>query len=706
VVVLSGSDLTQLFDADTAGIPNVGLNAVGWSQDGRFLIAGGSWQGNGVWQIRRWNDGGKGAFVDIPAGSNTIMEFLGLKSGSMLFARANGFGLIGPDANASQLQGLGGLDLASGGGHKLRISADGTTVQVDSWEPPHSYRFALGERRVEIDPKADAALLDPVTQASGLDVTNWYNSTAPAVNGAPIKLQPYETARSLAIVPGAQHFVLGTDWSVRLLDQQAHELWQQPGPGVASHVNVTAGGRLVVVAYGDGTIRWLRLSDGKELLALFIHPDGKRWVAWTPQGYYDASVGGDELIGWHVNHGYDQAPDFFPASRFRDQFNRPDIVALVLDTLNADKAISKANAASGRKRAAAVADSLPPVLKIIAPADLSSVKTSPIQITYLVRSPTPVTARTVLVDGRPVTAAAPKEIMSGADGTLESLTIDMPPHDAVISLVAANEKASSEPAVVHIGWHGPKDWYKADLYVLAIGVSQYADNNLNLIFPHKDAENFIEVMQAQEGGLYKRVFSRSLPNRQATREAVRKGLNWLKKSTTSRDLAVLFLSGHGQNDAGGHYHFLPYDTDLSDLDLTTLQDFEIQDFLAKVPGKVVAFLDTCYSGGLKTKGPTQPDVDKLANELASAEKGIVVFTSSTGRQFSLENPEWNNGAFTKALVEAFKGKADFQGDKTITIAALELYLARRVKELTNGEQSPMSAKPQTIPDFVIATVVR
>jgi hypothetical protein len=99
----------------------------------------------------------------------------------------------------------------------------------------------------------------------------------------PIKLKPYETARSLAIVPGAQHFVLGADFTVRLFDRLGHEVWPEPlpGPGVAFHVNVTGDGRLAVVAYGDGTIRWLRLSDGKEQLALFIHPDGKRWIAWS-----------------------------------------------------------------------------------------------------------------------------------------------------------------------------------------------------------------------------------------------------------------------------------------------------------------------------------------------------------------------------------------------------------------------------------------
>jgi WD40 repeat protein len=702
VVVLSGSDLTQLFEADTGGIPHVSLYAVGWSRDGRFLLAGGLWSMNNVSQVRRWSKGGRGDFVDIAAGSTTIMEILGLTSVSMLFAHAKGFGLITPDAKVTPLQGLGSLALNSGGGHELRVSADGGIVQVDSWQPRHTYRFALGERRVDVDPPADSALLAPVTQAPGIAVTNWFSSTTPTVNGAAIKLVPYEIARSLAFVPGTQHFVLGTEYMVRLFDQLGHELWPEPllGPSIAWQVNVTGDGRLAVVAYGDGTIRWLRLSDGKELLALFIHPDGKRWVAWTPQGYYDASVGGDELIGWHVNHGYDQAPDFYPVSQFRDQFNRSDIVALVLKTLDVDEAVQRANGVSGRKAAAAVADSLPPVVKIVSPSDRSSVATSPIAVTYQVRSPTPVTGITVLVDGRPVATAPPPE-----DDRLLSLSIDMPQHNAVISLVAANEKASSEAAVVHIGWQGAKDWYKPDLYVLAVGVSKYNDKNLNLTYPDKDAEDFVKVMQAQGGGLYKNVYIRDLPDDHATRDDIRKGLNWLKKSTTSRDIAVLFLSGHGQNDPRGHYHYLPYDADMSDVDFSTIKDNEIVDFLGEVPGKVIAFLDTCFSGGLQARGPTQPDIDGLANKLASSERGVVVFTSSTGRQFSLEKPEWKNGAFTKALVEAFKGGADYDHDKTISIAGLELYLAHRVNELTNGEQSPMSTKPKTIENFVIATVV-
>jgi len=702
VRVLSGSNLTRLFEAKTTGVRG-SINKVGWSKDGRFLFAGGFWSVNNVWQVRRWSKGGRGAFIDIPAGSETIMEILGLQSGSMLFAHAYGFGLIGPDAKMTPFQGLGGLDVASGGGHELRVSADGGAVQVDAWQPLHTYRFALGERRADSDPPADAALLAPVTQAPGLDVTNWNSSTTPAVNGRLIKLSPNEQARSLAVVPGTQRFVLGTEFYVRLFDQQGQELWPEPlpGPGTAWHVNVTGDGRLVVVAYNDGTIRWLRLSDGKELLALFMDPDGKRWIAWTPQGYYDASVGGDELIGWHLNNGYDRVPDFYPVAQFRDQFNRPDIVALVLKTLDVDEAVRQANAVSGRKAPTAVADSLPPVVKIVSPADLSAEAESPIEVSYLVRSPTPVTGVTVMVDGRPVATTTPNVFGSSPNGTLASLSIDMPQHDAIISLVATNEKASSVAAVVHIGWQGAKDWDKPKLFVLAVGVSKYNDKYLDLTYPHQDAEDFVKVMQAQEGGaLYKQVFPHDLSNGQATLQEIRKGLGWLQKMTTKRDVAMLFLSGHGQSDAGGHYHYLPFDTKISDLRTTTLEDSEIENALGEVPGKVIAFLDTCFSGGLHP-----PDVNRLANELRSAKKGVVVFTSSTGNEVSQENGEWNNGAYTKALVEALSG--GIHQPSKISITILEAYLEQRVRYLTKEQQHPTLAKPSAIEnydDYFIATV--
>ena len=54
-------------------------------------------------------------------------------------------------------------------------------------------------------------------------------------------------------------------------------------PELVSAVNITADGGLVVAAYGDGTIHWHRMDDGRETLALYGLADKQNWVAWPPE---------------------------------------------------------------------------------------------------------------------------------------------------------------------------------------------------------------------------------------------------------------------------------------------------------------------------------------------------------------------------------------------------------------------------------------
>jgi hypothetical protein len=115
-------------------------------------------------------------------------------------------------------------------------------------------------------------------------------------------------------------------------------------------INITGNGQVAAAALSDGAIRWYRLRDGQELLALFPHRDRKRWVLWTPSGYYDAAPGAEELLGWHVNQGRDAAADFFPVSQFRSTYFRPDVVAAVLDTLDEAAALQQADAAAQRQQ--------------------------------------------------------------------------------------------------------------------------------------------------------------------------------------------------------------------------------------------------------------------------------------------------------------------------------------------------------------------
>ena len=202
VVVLSGVDLKQKFKPNTQGGPNGGFSSVEWSTDGRFLYAGGLFYIQSVCQVRRWSDGGRGAYTDIPVALCSIMQIRGLKDGRMLFASTGSFAVIQADAKPIELQRFGVLDLRSGGEKKLGISQSGDTVRVDARDPPHTYRFNLGRRQIDIDPAMDGSLLAPMTEAPGLSIKNWLNSTAPTVNDTPLKLGPWsnqEASRSYRV---------------------------------------------------------------------------------------------------------------------------------------------------------------------------------------------------------------------------------------------------------------------------------------------------------------------------------------------------------------------------------------------------------------------------------------------------------------------------------------------------------------------------
>jgi hypothetical protein len=643
------------------------------------------------------------------------MELLPMNNGRMLFASGDAFGLIDEAGNVARLQDVVALDWR-GRSAVLGVSADGKMVQMDAVYPNRMVRFSLAQRLVTIDPPPDTSLASPITRAPRVSVADWNETFHPTVGGKPVSLDKEERSQSLAIVPGMDHFVLGANFSVRLFDSSGRELWRIPTPSVAWGVNVTADGRLVVAAFGDGTIRWLRLSDGKEVLALFIHPDGKRWVVWTPQGYYDASAGADDLIGWQLNRGYDDAPDFFSASQFRDQYYRPDVVARVLDTLDPEGAVNEADAAAGRKTAkgAPVASLLTPVVQIRDPADGGAANRPELALTYSTRMPTkdPFLRVEALIDGTKV-QFTDKELLTEGDTRVGKLELKLPPRDAKISVIAYNVNGASEPASIRLLWRGAKIETKPTLYVLAIGISRYQhgdeDKELNLHYAAKDAEDFVAALKRQDKGLYAKIVTHapggSLRDEAATRNAILDELDWIEHAVTSLDVAMVFISGHGIKTPDQHYRLLPYDYDPNHRERTTISDEELRQYLTNVGGKMLFFFDTCYSAGVLGKSlGFHPDVDKFANELRAAENGVVVFASSTGNQLSLEDDVGKNGAFTEALVEGISGRAARPQMHAISISDLEGYVAYRVKKLTNGNQTPMTAKPKTVEDFWIAAV--
>ncbi len=708
IQVLSGANLKPLYVADTEDVIISLRGLIAWSKEGRWLYSEGAYDdGSNLNYILRWSKGGKGSYRTWPASSEMIMALHSLQDGSFVFGTTEpAFGRFNRKGEKTLYRKVAIVDFRSNP-MGLLLSYEGDRIQFEYQyenQRKQSARFSLNERLLTLNPSESEELIAPLTDSDFIKITD-LNTFYPKLNGQPLTLDQQETAHSVAIADDEQHFLLGTESYLRFFNEKGQQQWQVPTPGKTWGVNIAGNSEMALAAFSDGTLRWYRLTDGTELLAFFPHLDGKRWILWTPQGYYAASAGAEDLLGWSLNNGPDKMTDFFPVARFRDSYYRPDVVTKVLNTLDPEKALLLANveAERGQDQQKTFQERLPPIVTLLSPQDGTTFSGPEIELRYHIRSPSneAYTSLKVLLDGRPLKI---QDLGLQEEEIEQNLQLTLPPRNVEVSLIVENHYAASEPATVQLHWQGPQETAqsipKPNLYVLAVGVSHYEDSTLKLNYAAQDVIDLEKVLKIQkQKALYREVKIKRLDN--ASKNDIFDGLDWLEHETTQNDVVMIFLAGHGINDDKGRYYFLPCDVNLQRFKSTTVPYHYLQEIVSSLPSKILFFLDTIYSAQVIGANYGMADVVKITNDLASIENGIVVFASSTGKQFSLENPNWQNGAFMEVLIEALNGFADSNKDNRISIHELDLYLSQRVKTLTNGSQTPIMIKPKTIQDFPV-----
>jgi WD40 repeat protein len=348
VTLLDAHTLTAVPGPDLRGITNGGLGTVAWSSDGRTLLAGGQyWAGDGP-PVVAWDQAAAGARRLLTAAQDNVMGIVPLAQGSILVATQDPWlGRLGPDGAAGWMYGPPKADFRNQF-DKLSVSSDGTSVSfgyaIFGKQPA---RFDLTERALVLDPAGDARMATP--RQDGLPIEGWYETTHPTLGGRPLAVTPYEISRSLAMNPTRDRFVLGADWNLRAFDANGTQLWTRKVPGVVWAVNITGDGRLVVAAYGDGTIRWHRLNDGVELLAFMPLPNRTDWIAWTPEGFYAATPGAHGILRWHVNQGWDASAESIAVEDIPGSY-RPEVLPFVLQELETTRALGRADMVEHNKQ--------------------------------------------------------------------------------------------------------------------------------------------------------------------------------------------------------------------------------------------------------------------------------------------------------------------------------------------------------------------
>lgn len=476
---------------------------------------------------------------------------------------------------------------------------------------------------------------------------------------------------------------------------------------------VSKDGRLFASASDDQTIKLWNIETGECLATLFVTRDNE-WICWTPQGYYAASAGGEKYIGWHLNQGMEHAAKFHPVSVFRKRFHQPELVKQTIALGGFEQALTLVNAEARRPiEQTAVTEVLPPEVRWVSPDTLSIEATEPsIQIKAEISSESEITEIKILVNGRVQEASrglALEEVQTTDTGTLIVRDVTLAPGNNEIAIFAANREAGGTSEVRTVVYDSSaQDWLKPKVYMISVGISKYAQAGMDLEYADDDAKAMSELFRSQEGTLYQSVTIKELYDEEATRDNILDALEWLEDETTQKDIAVIFMAAHGINDDRGNFYMLPADGDPENLRRTGVDWGDFVDILGNLPSRVLFFLDTCHSGQLgqnlfRMRG--EVDNTEAIRELASDENGVVILAASTGKEYSLEHPEWGHGAFTRALLDGLQdGNADYTGDGIVHLRELDTYIAERVKELTEGSQHPTTLKPSSISRFPIVQV--
>jgi hypothetical protein len=242
-------------------------------------------------------------------------------------------------------------------------------------------------------------------------------------------------------------------------------------------------------------------STKRDSPALTLFPGvDRRWVLWTPRGFYDSSADGDRrFLGWLTNRGSVArllAGSFDTIDKFEARFRQPKGPGNILDRL--------LDTADPLQAVAAVAPANPPAQP---PADPTTSRLDSLTITPAVPAPTDrpvsVAAPTILVNYRASSAAGAAPIrqlwveMNGRrlPDLVAANAAPLPAAQGQLVLPIGSER-DVRANLVAIDTHGvrrserldlsnlappPPAARKSRLIVVAIGAAEFADKRLSRV---------------------------------------------------------------------------------------------------------------------------------------------------------------------------------------------------------------------------------
>ena len=245
---------------------------------------------------------------------------------------------------------------------------------------------------------------------------------------------------------------------------------------------------------------------------------------------------------------------------------------------------------------------------------------------------------------------------------------------------------------------------RSNLFILSIGPVHN-----DLMYTSKDAKDFAEAFRDQGGvdKLYPNVHVQEITTPETTNlTGIKQAMYdlsymWKDGLITPNDVVIVFISSHGKIYEN-QFKILQTGYNPKYEDVSIDYKKEVLDVLNRLSCKKLIFLDACHSGGAKEGFG---GLSKAVIDLAKTQPGVSTLSSCKADEKSYEAQNWENGAFTEAMLEAFADKtfsdargsyhADANSDRIINLGELYDFLQRRVPQLVKSviPNAPTSQAP-------------
>ncbi len=265
---------------------------------------------------------------------------------------------------------------------------------------------------------------------------------------------------------------------------------------------------------------------------------------------------------------------------------------------------------------------------------------------------------------------------------------------------------------------------KPNLYLVVLGSEKFKDNDFDLAYAVKDANDLANTMVNSKS--FNKVKIKKLFNQSFNTDSV-KSLKQFFSTAGINDVVMVFFAGHGYLDKDLSYYFPTYYTDFTDPKINSVSYNSFEKLFKEMkPIRKLMFIDACFSGEVdedatldenikSTKKDSSRSVkvagsmltQNTAMEMSKAifsdlrqNSGVTVISSAGGTEEAFEGEKWNNGLFTHCLMDGMKNfTADLNSDKKITLSELQKFVAEEVNRLSDGKQTPTYRVENAVLDY-------